>query len=385
MAKKTQRQKKCNLIEIKRKFGTNPDGTPRRRSFYGKSKALAEAEYEAALKNLLIEEATEYKDTHGDSDITFEAWAKKWLNIKWGSVRNISYDKTYEAPTEKKLIPMFGKRQLKSITKSELQLYLNNLNRYSFSECHNIRLCLKEIFTSAVDEHLIIHNPTKDLRIPKSAADRVIIKRAYTYEQARRVIEYAKTHKYGIDVLLMLKAGLRRSELLVLPYRFKDEQTGGIDLKNDVIHVRQSISESKYGVEIAPCKSLKSKRNIPIDKELKAILKSIPDKTDYRKKEYTRKYIVCSGYGDHYIPSNYDRRYSRFSNDFQKYCKENKIDIPALTPHELRHSFGSILYERGVDILTISKLMGHASVETTAKLYVHENEEVNRNAINTLL
>ena len=52
-----------------------------------------------------------------------------------------------------------------------------------------------------------------------------------------------------------------------------------------------------------------------------------------------------------------------------------------LTPHELRHSFGSILYERGVDIVTISKLMGHARIEITVKLYVHDSMELMRDAI----
>lgn len=385
MAKKTKREKKHKLVEIKKKFGTNPDGSPRRRSFYGKTKAQAEAVYEEALKELYIQEVEEYRDTHGDSDITFKEWANKWLNLKWGSVREISYAKSYEAPTEKKLIPKFGKRKLKDITKSELQMYINSQSRYSFSELANIKLCLKQIFQSAADENLISKNPAANLKLPKNATDRVIIKRAYTYEQARIVIDFAKTHKYGIDILLMLKAGIRRSELLILPFRYTDELTGGIDLDNDMIRVRQSIAESKYGIEISPCKSKRSMRNIPIDAELHDIITAIPGKIEYQNKEYARKYIVSTGYGNNYIPSNYGRRYSVFMNDLQEYCKENSLDIPALTPHELRHSFGSILYERGVDIVTISKLMGHANVQTTVGLYVHDNEELNRQAINMAL
>ena len=126
-------------------------------------------------------------------------------------------------------------------------------------------------------------------------------------------------------------------------------------------------------------------RNIPIDAELHDIIAAIPEKIEYQNKEYARKYIVSTGYGNNYIPSNYGRRYSVFMNDLQEYCKENSLDIPALTPHELRHSFGSILYERGVDIVTISKLMGHANVQTTVGLYVHDNEELNRQAINMAL
>ena len=51
------------------------------------------------------------------------------------------------------------------------------------------------------------------------------------------------------------------------------------------------------------------------------------------------------------------------------------MSLPLLNPHEMRHTFGSILYERGVDIVTISKLMGHSSIEITVKLYVHDSLE----------
>ena len=385
MARKTKRQLEYKLVEIKRKFGTNPDGSPRRRSFYGKTKAQAEAAYEEALRELHIQEAAEYRDSHGDSDITFKEWADKWLSLKWGSVREISYSTSYEAPTENKLIPMFGKRKLKDITKSELQMYINSKSRYSFSELANLKLCLKQIFQSAADENLISKNPAQNLKLPKNTTDRVIIKRAYTYDQARIVIDFAKTHKYGIDILLMLKAGLRRSELLILPFRFTDELTGGIDIDNDMIRIRQSVAESKYGIEISPCKSKRSMRNVPIDSELHEIIAAMSNKIDYNGKTYDRRYIVSSGYGNFYYPTSYKRRYSKFMDDFQEYCKKNGLDIPALTPHELRHSFGSILYERGVDIVTISKLMGHANVQTTVGLYVHDNEDLNRQAINMAL
>ncbi|WP_414734375.1 tyrosine-type recombinase/integrase, partial [Christensenella minuta] len=47
------------------------------------------------------------------------------------------------------------------------------------------------------------------------------------------------------------------------------------------------------------------------------------------------------------------------------------------------HSFGSILYSKGVDIVTISKLMGHSSIEITVKLYVHDDMTLMQNAIET--
>lgn len=56
-------------------------------------------------------------------------------------------------------------------------------------------------------------------------------------------------------------------------------------------------------------------------------------------------------------------------------------NLPFLTLHELRHTYGTVLREKGVDIYSISKLLGHASIEVTAKIYVHNDLEVLRSAI----
>ena len=59
----------------------------------------------------------------------------------------------------------------------------------------------------------------------------------------------------------------------------------------------------------------------------------------------------------------------------------NELDIPYLVPHELRHTFGTVLREKGVDIYTISKVMGHSDISITAKIYVHNDLDVLRNSM----
>ena len=54
--------------------------------------------------------------------------------------------------------------------------------------------------------------------------------------------------------------------------------------------------------------------------------------------------------------------------------------IPMLTPHELRHTYGTLKREEGVDIYTIQRLMGHSDISTTASIYVHNDIEVLRRA-----
>lgn len=381
--KKTAREQNMKLVEIKRRFGENPDGSPHYKSFYGKTKSIAEHAYQEQLKQLHLEEAVFDNDSSGSSNILLSDWVKKWLSMKFGTVTGITYRNTYEAPTERHILPYFKHQKLSAIKASDLSVFMKTLDSYCYSEQSKTRLCLKEIFESALDDKLITSNPAKKLKISKKAAEKVVDKRAYTFEQSRIVIDFAKTHRFGLDIVLLLKSGLRRSELTILPRRYTSEKHGGIDMDNMLIRVRESISESKYGLEISPCKSSKSQRDIPFDDELFEMLDADPDRNVYVSsgKSYKKKYIVSGKYGENMRPSNWDKRFAVFKKEFEEYSAANNLGIPMLTPHELRHSFGSILYERGVDIVTISKLMGHASIEITVKLYVHDSMELMRDAI----
>ncbi len=84
-------------------------------------------------------------------------------------------------------------------------------------------------------------------------------------------------------------------------------------------------------------------------------------------------------------PHNWSyKRYAVVNKRIQQAAEEKGLSLPMLNPHELRHTFGSILYERGVDIVTISKLMGHSSIEITVRLYVHDSLEKKLEAIQKL-
>lgn len=372
---RSQRQ----LVEIKRTVGG------KRQSFYGKTMAAAEAAYEEA-KQKLIEQQTLL--SHGitpESDITFKAWAEKWLSVyKKGSVRDVTYYKTYEEPTNRYIISYFGNTLLKDIKPSQIKAFMSMYADKSFSTQHKILLSLRGIFRTALDDGLINNNPVRNIKLSKTISDRETIKRAYTYEEARTVIEFAKTHRYGLDIICLLKSGMRRAELLCMPFRYASPILGGVDLENGLFRVRRSISESSNGIDMEPCKSKKSIRDIPFDDEMHEILLAQPEYIYFKKsdKEYQRKYLISGKYGGYIMPSNWQSdRFAKFKKDFESYAQKENLNIPMLNPHELRHSFGSILYSRGVDIVTISKLMGHESIEITVKLYVHDDLELMKNAI----
>ena len=69
-------------------------------------------------------------------------------------------------------------------------------------------------------------------------------------------------------------------------------------------------------------------------------------------------------------------RYKKFQDDLE----EIHPDIPRLTPHELRHTYGTLMFKSGTDIFTLQKIMGHADISTTTKIYVHDDyEDIEKN------
>jgi integrase len=114
------------------------------------------------------------------------------------------------------------------------------------------------------------------------------------------------------------------------------------------------------------CKTKKAIRDIPYDSELEKIFKGILQKGIY---------VISGCAGAALNLHNWSQKhYGVFYDRLRKLLqKKEGTELELLNPHELRHTFGSILYSRGVDIVIISKLMGHSSVEITVKLYIHDD------------
>lgn len=359
--KKTQREKEQGLVEIKRKVGTSPGGRSIYKSFYGSSKSAAELKY----REYLVASA---KEKPADiSTITFGEWAEKWLaTYKENEVRAVTYYETYHGPLKRHILPEFENKLLADILPADIKLFYSKKADYSPSMLSKLRLILNAIFDAALDNKLIASNPAKNVKPPKAAVKTE--KQAYTYAQARNVIEFAKGHPYGADIILLLKTGMRRAELLALRW-------DNVDMQDRIIYVKESVSESAQGLSIERCKTERSIRSIPFDDELYEVLSELKN---MQSTKAALTLVSPNSRGGLLSPKNWARRnLSAFMADLSAAYP----DIPALTAHELRHSFGSILYERGVDIVTISKLMGHASIDITVKLYVHDNFDIMRAAI----
>lgn len=93
-----------------------------------------------------------------------------------------------------------------------------------------------------------------------------------------------------------------------------------------------------------------------------------------RKEQHTEQFLFTN------IKGNLIQ-YRSLSHNFKTYVeKHNEYNLPRITFHMLRHSYGSLLLEKGVPLVTISKLLGHEDISTTADIYISITEQLEKQA-----
>ena len=155
--------------------------------------------------------------------------------------------------------------------------------------------------------------------------------------------------------------GLRREELLAL--RWED-----IDLIHKSVTINKAVKITRNGgAVIGGTKNESSIRVLPI----------MDDLAEYLSR-YQRTGFVCAApLGGNYHPSTWSHRY--YNPTMEELCRP--LNLPVLNPHELRHTCGTLLYQATGDIYAVSKYLGHASIEITARIYVHNNLESLRKVV----
>lgn len=165
-------------------------------------------------------------------------------------------------------------------------------------------------------------------------------------------------------VYLTLYTGLRIGEVCAL--RWED-----IDLASRLIYVRHTVSRVWYSENgrkhskliVGAPKTAASQRCVPICSKLQVVLSSFPDRAE-------SGYVLQNhGDGSFISPRTFEYRYKRLLKE------------AGLTPvnyHALRHTFATRCIERGVDMKSLSEIMGHADASITINTYVHSSIELKR-------
>lgn len=275
-----------------------------------------------------------------------ERWKEEhWNELKVGSLR------AYTAPYNR-LVEKFGNFRLNEITPASVQNYLAGLGKvYSYKTVSNEKILLNQIFKYAiVDLAIDVRNPCTYVSVPKNLprSSRTIL----TDEQV------AEIRATGADEFqlapLILFTGLRCSEAVGLLWK-------DVDFDHDVIHVRQAVQHVGNAPKIGTLKTSASYRRIPLVSELKRRLEPLRGAPDE---------FVVSG-AKPLTKSALDKRWKHWAKDHGLF----EGGRATIDRHQIRHHYTTRLYEAGVDLKSIQRILGHADVHVTLQTYTHLTDQ----------
>lgn len=279
-----------------------------------------------------------------------------------------------------------GRMQIGNITSYDIQTHINDMaSKYSRSVIKKTFYLYSLCFKYGVRMRQMEFNPCENVKIPiekNVASHKKSIPFLETddinrlYNEADRLNTKAfkitgdiGTRVYGINaygIPIILYTGLRSGELLALQWK-------NVDLENKILYVKQAyvkkidkntgkestvISEPKYG----------SVRSIPLaDKAIEAFTKIKTLRGSVNDEDFV---ITAS--------------YRRLTETLHRMLLRSECNVEKCGLHSLRHSFGSMLLEKGVDLKTISELLGHKDISTTANIYLDVTKNLATNSIQLL-
>ena len=288
----------------------------------------------------------------------FEVVTEEWLKYKKNTVKKSTYY-NYSYSVAKYLYPSFAG---KNITK--IKNYNNFIEELSDTlspkTVRDIVTKLKEIINFYEEEHNTKLN-IKKMSLPKMNKKEIqILSNKEKQKLEKYCIEQNSLKSLGI--LICLNTGLRVGEVCALRWENVDFETRRIHVEKTIERI-YSKEENKTIVIIDTPKSITSVRTIPINSKLYNILKQIRGKS--KKTDF-----VLTGSSEHYVEQR------NYQYHFKEILKRNKVKKYKF--HTLRHTFATNCIEAGMDIKSLSEILGHADVSITLNIYVHSSDKAKR-------
>ena len=365
----------------KYKIGTKPDGSPDLKIVYAKS----EPECHKKLKDIIDEaKKTDYVYVAKD---TVESYMTTWLTtVKALELKPKSYDRL-EQTVNHQVIPCIGSLQLQAISSDDVQKMIAKLTAdgKSYSSIKKAYEAVNAAFKWGLycDPPKVKKNPAANVSLPNRKLFSQKQIPFYTADEAAKLIACAtricdngaRRYPLGAFVPLLINTGLRASEVLALKWE------EDIDMKNKTLTVHNNVvfvkdREKEKGYKLLEQDTVKTDagqdRTIPLNEAAYNALLNLQQLTG------EKTWVLTTRNNTQTKPRQLDQMFRRIA--IATGLPEEKI----YGVHALRHTFATLLLSNGVEIKTVSELLGHSDVTITYNTYIHVIKEQKAKALDVL-
>lgn len=305
---------------------------------------------------------------------TFGEVLNLWMDNNRARLKGGTINK-YQNLIDTHIMPELGQTKINELSATRINTFLNEkISRgrvdgsggLSASYVRSIMLVINAAIKYAVSEQLC--SPLKT-PICKPPADKTELSILSAEEQKKLEASLLNNLDLtGAGIYISLHTGLRIGEICSLAWNDIDMNKRVIHVRHTVARVRSSSSVGSTILVIDTPKTKASKRDIPISSTLLPILLKL--------KTLSSKGFLLTGTNEFIKPRTFEYRYHKILDD---------CGITSVNYHALRHTFATRCVEAGVDIKSLSEILGHGNVSVTLNTYVHSSLEMKRNQLEKLV
>ena len=276
---------------------------------------------------------------------------------------------SYERRIYQHIIPTLGTIPLDKLTTGDIQGFYTDLKKngrllrtelygegLSDQTVRGIHTTLHAALNKAVEEKLIFRNPADSCKLPPAKSREM---KVLTPEEIQRLLIQAKEDGCYELLLLELATGLRRDEILALHWDDLNFRTGALRVERQVHRVKGELV-------VSPPKTKAGNRTVLLPAPVLNVLQS------YKQTVRSRWMFPSSVKEDTPMDPAAVRKRLQTVLDRAE-CKRLRF-------HDLRHTFATASLEHGMDIKTLSTIIGHVSSTTTLNTYAHITDAMRQNA-----
>ena len=287
-------------------------------------------------------------------------WLEVWLNKYTKHTVKLRTYGRYEYIIEKHINPKLGDYELEELSPVLLQDFVldkiehGNLKTngpLANNSVIGIVNVLKSALSLAKSLEITQKDYTDKIKLPQAIEKEVS---AFDKVEQDKLVKFcleAKKKNY-IGIVICLYTGIRLGELLALTWNDIDFNSGIMNISKTAYRIKENGTPR---IVVDKPKTRNSNRIIPLPKQLIEILKQV-------KKKSNSLYVLSTRNGGMVGTREYQKTYQRILA---------KLDIPYKNFHSLRHTFATRAVEMGMDVKTLSEILGHKNPMITLQRYTH--------------